>query len=126
MFSINQEEFEKIINTSIDALPKEFVSHLSNVAFIIEDYPSDDQRRNLQLKGNQTLFGLYEGIPLSRRQGTTKMLPDKITLFKMPLEYASQNLSELRNNIAKTIWHEVAHYYGLDHDKINKLDSSHH
>jgi predicted Zn-dependent protease with MMP-like domain len=123
MFTISQDEFQDIINTSITSLPKAYVDRLENVAFIIEDYPSEEQRRQLELRNDQTLFGLYEGVPLSRRQGTTKLLPDKITLFKNPIESVSNSLAEIRTQIAKTVWHEVAHYYGLNHDQINKLNN---
>jgi predicted Zn-dependent protease with MMP-like domain len=123
MFTISNEEFQDIINTSIGSLPKAYVDRLENVAFIIEDYPSDEQRKQLELRNDQTLFGLYEGVPLSRRQGTTKLLPDKITIFKGPIEAMSGSLAELRTQIAKTVWHEVAHYYGLNHDQINKLNN---
>jgi predicted Zn-dependent protease with MMP-like domain len=123
MFTVSQDEFQDIINTSITALPKAYVDRLENVAFIIEDYPSGDQRKQLELRNDQTLFGLYEGVPLSRRQGTVKLLPDKITIFKTPIESVSQSLAEVRTQVAKTVWHEVAHYYGLNHDQINKLNN---
>jgi predicted Zn-dependent protease with MMP-like domain len=123
MFSISRDEFQDIINTSITALPKAYVDRLENVAFIIEEYPSEQQRKKLELRNDQTLFGLYEGVPLSQRQGTTKLLPDKITIFKDPIESVCQSLAELRTQIAKTVWHEVAHYFGLNHDQINKLNA---
>jgi predicted Zn-dependent protease with MMP-like domain len=123
MFIVSRDEFQDIINTSITALPKAYVDRLENVAFIIEEFPSEQQRRKLELRNDQTLFGLYEGVPLSQRQGTTKLLPDKITIFKDPIESVCQNLAELRTQIAKTVWHEVAHYYGLNHDQINKLNA---
>lgn len=122
MFRVSQKEFEKIINWAVDGLPQRYVEHLENVAFLVEDEPSLAQRKALSLRGDQTLFGLYEGVPLPKRQGYTKLLPDKITLFQKPLEQASQSLSELRDNIAHTVWHEVAHYYGLDHERIHELE----
>ncbi len=126
MFHITHDDFEDIINKAISSLPSRYVDNLKNVAFIIEDEPSLEQRRSLQLRGDQTLFGLYEGIPLSRRQGATKLLPDKITLFQLPLEAASADLPELRNRISRTVWHEVGHYYGLDHEHIYKLEQGEH
>jgi predicted Zn-dependent protease with MMP-like domain len=123
MFQINLDQFQDIINTSIASLPKAYVDRLENVAFIVEDYPSSEQRRQLELRNDQTLFGLYEGVPLSRRQGTTKLLPDKITIFKNPIETMSNSLPELRTQVAKTVWHEVAHYFGLNHDQINALNN---
>jgi predicted Zn-dependent protease with MMP-like domain len=123
MFTVSLDEFQDIINTSITALPEAYVDRLENVAFIVEDYPSNDQRKQLELRNDQTLFGLYEGVPLSRRQGTTKLLPDKITIFKTPIEMMSSSLPELRTQVAKTVWHEVAHYFGLNHEQIDKLNN---
>jgi len=122
MVSLSRLEFEALINTAIEALPERYVEHLANVAFIIEDQPNAEQRQRLHLRGDQSLFGLYEGVPLSARQGTVKLLPDKITIFQKPLEAASQTPAELRERVGRTVWHEVAHYYGLDHTRINELE----
>ena len=107
---------------AIDNIPKPYDSHLQNVAFILEDDPTPEQRQRLNLYPNETLYGLYEGVPLPQRNGTLKLLPDKITIFKNPLLAASRSLKELRHNIGHTVWHEVAHYYGLNHQRIHELD----
>jgi len=117
------DEFEEFLSEAIDSIPPPYDSHLQNVAFIVEDFPTEDQRRQLNLYPNETLYGLYEGVPLPRRNGTLKLLPDKITIFKMPLLAASYSKEQLRRNIGHTVWHEVAHYYGLDHKRIHELDS---
>jgi predicted Zn-dependent protease with MMP-like domain len=65
---------------------------------------------------------LYEGVPLSQRQGVTRLFPDKITLFRGPLQWRANTLEELKEEIRHTLWHEIAHYYGLDHDKIRDLE----
>ena len=123
MFRVSQDEFEEIINAAVANLPKQYVDHLANVAFIIEDEPTPSQRQQLALRRDQSLFGLYEGVPLAARQGASKLLPDKITLFKTPLEQASHSLAELRSRISRTVWHEVAHYYGLNHSQIRDLEN---
>lgn len=115
--------FDEYLSEAIDAIPPPYNRHLQNVAFILEDDPTPEQRRRLNLYPNETLFGLYEGVPLPARNGTVKLLPDKITIFKNPLLAASRSEQELRHNIGHTVWHEVAHYYGLDHAKIHELDS---
>ena len=94
------------------------------MAFLLEDDPTPEQRIKLNLYPNETLFGLYEGVPLPQRGGGTKLLPDKITLFKNPLQNASHDLADLKERVGHTIWHEVAHYYGLNHKRIHELDGT--
>jgi predicted Zn-dependent protease with MMP-like domain len=123
MVIIPKEEFEDLVNKAVAQLPKDFLAKLKNVAILVDDEPDLDQRRQLMLHPNQTLFGLYEGVPLSKRQGTVKILPDKITIFQKPLEYASYDINDLFEKIDRTVWHEVAHYFGLDHERIKELES---
>lgn len=122
MISVSNEGFEKIVTDGIDAIPLLYQKHLQNVAFIIEDEPTPEQAAQLKLFQGELLFGLYEGVPLPQRQGTTKTLPDKITIFKNPALLVSSSVEELREHVHHTIWHEVAHYYGLDHDRIHELE----
>ncbi len=70
----------------------------------------------------KTLYGLYEGVPLSMRQGTTPLLPDKITLFKNPLSHGAVTIPDVKEEIRHTLWHEIGHYYGLDHARIAELE----
>ncbi len=122
MVEINQEEFENIVSQAIDAIPDKYYSRISNVAFVTENEPTESQRQKLKLACNQTLYGLYEGIPLTKRgSGYNLVLPDKITIFKHPIQFNSQNLAELKANVHRTVWHEVAHYFGLAHEQIHKL-----
>lgn len=123
MIIISRQEFEDMVNKAVAQLPKPYLSRLKNVAIIVDDIPTLEQRQQLALRPNQTLFGLYEGVPLSQRQGMLKTLPDKITVFQKPLEYASDNINDLFEKIGRTIWHEVAHYFGLDHEMIHGLES---
>jgi predicted Zn-dependent protease with MMP-like domain len=92
------------------------------VDFLIENEPTQEQRMQLKLYPNETLFGLYEGVPLPGRGGMTKLLPDKITIFKNPALALAQTREELNKHLRHTIWHEVAHYYGLDHRRIHELE----
>lgn len=119
---ITDELFQQMIDEAFASLPKEHVKRLENVAILYEDEPTPEQRERLRLRHDQSLFGLYEGVPLPFRQGTTRLYPDKITLFKYPLLWASHDLPSLKENIRHTLWHEMAHYYGLDHEKIHELE----
>jgi predicted Zn-dependent protease with MMP-like domain len=120
---ISEAEFEELLAGAIDGVPSPYRDHIENVAFILEDEPTPDQRRKLNLYPNETLFGLYEGTPLPQRGGTLKLLPDKITIFRRPLLAASQDERQLKKNLGHTVWHEVAHYFGLDHGRIHELDN---
>ena len=80
-------------------------------------------RADLQLRCDQTLFGLYQGIPRTQRgAGYNMVLPDKITLFKQPMLVRSSTMAELRQQLKHTLWHEIAHHYGLEHDRIHELE----
>lgn len=125
MFKVSDKEFEELINQSLDELPRKYISRLDNVAIVIEDEPTLDQRKKLLLQNNQTLFGLYEGIPLNKRGSSYSLvLPDKITIFKLPIEASAESLPQLKEQIKHTLWHEIAHFFGLDHERIYRLDGT--
>ena len=113
-----------MLSEAIDGIPKPYMDHLQNIAFIVEDEPTPAQAAQLGLRCNDLLFGLYEGVPLPQRGGATKLLPDKITLFKKPLEAVSSSAEDLAKHIKHTVWHEVAHYYGLGHKRIHELEQN--
>lgn len=124
MQELPDEEFEALINEAMDELPQEYIKRLNNVAVVIADEPTEEQRQQLKLRDDQTLFGLYEGIPLTKRgAGYNLVLPDKITMFKHPIMSFSPNREALKKQIKHTLWHEIAHYYGLDHDRIHELEN---
>jgi predicted Zn-dependent protease with MMP-like domain len=122
MYSVSSEQFNELVNEAVAKLPKTHLNSLKNVALVVEDLPTPEQRIKLELRNDQTLLGLYEGVPLSQRQGLQKVLPDKITLYKIPLEHQANDESQLAEQIRHTLWHEVAHYYGLDHKAIKELE----
>ena len=122
---ISDEEFSKMIDEAFKSLPEKYTRAMQNVAIVYEDDPSETQRQKMHLQENQTLFGLYEGIPLPQRgAGYNLVLPDKITLFKNPIMHASRDFVDLQKQIRHTLWHEIAHHFGLDHEHIYKLDGT--
>ncbi len=124
MATIDNKEFERWVSESIDSLPEKYLSAMRNVAFIIEDNPTEEQRAKLRLSNHQTLFGLYEGIPLTARgMNYNLVLPDKITIFKHPLESISDSPEVIRARVRRTVWHEVAHHFGLGHGRIEELQN---
>jgi len=123
---MTDEEFAKLAGEAMDALPDAHLRAMQNVAVVYADEPTPEQRKKLALLHNQTLFGLYEGIPqIKRGAGYNMVLPDKITIFKFPLMAASRDVNELRENIRHTLWHEIAHHFGLDHDRIHEIEDRH-
>jgi predicted Zn-dependent protease with MMP-like domain len=77
----------------------------------------------MMLRRDQTLFGLYEGIPLTQRgAGYNLVLPDKITIFKNPIVMFAPNLESLKKQVRHTVWHEIAHHYGLNHKRIHEVE----
>lgn len=129
MLQVSDHEFEKMISDALDSLPQDRVEGLKNIAITYDDEPSPEQRQKLKLRGNQSLYGLYEGIPMTSKaaagsilSGNAMVLPDKITIFKLPIVYSCTTLDEVREEVRHTLWHEIAHYYGLDHDRIEKLE----
>jgi predicted Zn-dependent protease with MMP-like domain len=128
--TISDEEFEKIIAEAMDELPQEYIEGLNNVLVTYEDEPTPEQRTKLKLRCHDSLFGLYEGIPLTKRPaansilgGNFMTLPDKITIFKNPIIKYANSIQEFKAQTKHTLWHEIAHYYGLDHDRIHKLEN---
>lgn len=123
MIDISDDDFAQLIPQAWDSLPGDHVRNLKNVAVTWEDEPSEEQRKESHLTPNQTLLGLYQGVPLSQRQGVlNKTLPDKITLYKGPLCAASGDLNQLKEQIRHTLWHEIGHYYGLNHAQIHERE----
>jgi predicted Zn-dependent protease with MMP-like domain len=124
VIEITDEQFEALIGQALDELPQEYVKRLlKDVAVTWADDPTPAQREQLHLRGNQTLFGLYEGRPLSERyNGVGKITPDVITIFKNPIVSFSPNMYALKDQIKRTVWHEMAHYFGLDHERIHELE----
>ena len=124
MVQVSDEEFQELVVAAVNRLPKVHKDNLKNVGFFAKDQPSEKQLHSAGVRQNGLLLGLYEGVPRPLRQGTTGGLPDKITLFKEPLQTVSTDISDLKTNIRQTVWHEVAHYFGLDHDQIHKIEDS--
>ena len=122
MIEVSDDEFQRLIDQALTELPGEHVKNIKNVAILYELAPTSEQRSTARLKPYETLLGLYEGAPLTQRQGMTRLLPDRITLFKAPLSQKSADLTELKEHIKHTLWHEIAHYYGLNHDQIRELE----
>lgn len=120
------EEFEKLVDEAIATIPKEFLEKLDNVSIFIEDLPSANQLRKLRMRPDSPfLFGLYEGIPQTKRRyyGVGATLPDKITIFKKPLTAVARTAENLKLMVKNTVWHEIAHHFGMDEQRVRKAEA---
>jgi len=124
MTHLSEEEFHELVEQAVAEIPERFAKHLENVAFMVADDPSPQQMsKGGILHGRQLLLGLYEGIPLpTRNNGYSGVMPDVITVFRRPHELIAQDEAQLRQMVHQTVWHEVAHYFGLGHGAIRELE----
>jgi predicted Zn-dependent protease with MMP-like domain len=112
----------RLMRQALAELPERYAALLENVHFAVARAPLPRDRRRLGL-GNATLYGLYEGVPLTRRDASyDRVLPDKITLFWGPLIRDFPDDDELAEEVRKTLYHEIAHYFGIEEDGL--LDTS--
>jgi len=119
---MKQEEFEKLVTEGYEKLPQWVREKIKNVALLVEDEPSREDRVAEGLGDDETLLGLYKGIPLSARggeYGVGMTMPDTITLYQVPIEEAAQEDGlPVAQVIAETIWHEFAHHFGMDEHEV--------
>ena len=118
---LNIDEFEKLVEAGIDAIGEKFLAELKNVEIVIEDDPTPAQMEKLKLHG-ALLFGLYEGVPLTKRQSYGQVLPDKITIFKNQIERVYSNPEDIKRAVRDTVWHEIAHHFGMDEEQVRAAE----
>ncbi|KZX22698.1 metallopeptidase family protein [Rathayibacter tanaceti] len=113
MLDIDEAAFEALVVAELDALPDDMVDGLDNLVFVVEDRPED---------GSLDLLGIYDGVALTEREryGFGEM-PDRIVLFREPHLAACEDLDELREEIHVTLVHEIAHFYGIDDERLHEL-----
>ena len=103
--------FDDHVAAALDSLPPDLAAALHNIAVVVEDEHPDDP----------DLFGLYEGTPLPDRGDMAGSLPDRITIFRLPLEHEFEDPESLEREIRITVLHELGHYFGLDEDRLAEL-----
>jgi predicted Zn-dependent protease with MMP-like domain len=109
---IPANEFDAVVEGALRHIPPRFRSRLENIAIVVEPEPPE-----------RNLLGLYEGYPLTVRQtGAGFQLPDRITIYQGPHERASRNREQLEEMVAETLWHEIAHYFGMDEAQVRRAE----
>jgi len=120
---MNRAAFERLVTEAIALIPKRFRREIRNVALVVEDEPSPDLLEEMDIEPPDSLYGLYQGTPLTERRwdyGNT--LPDRITLYQKPIEEDCEDEDEVRAVIGETLIHEVGHYFGLSEEEIEEIE----
>jgi len=119
---MKQADFEILVAKGIAAIPEKFRRMMDNVVVVVEDEPSEEMRRDRGLRDDETLLGLYEGIPRTERgvDYGGLVMPDKITIFRQPIEEAAETPDDIPEIVANTVWHEIAHYMGMEEQEVHE------
>ena len=120
---MTRTEFERQVASALATIPKRFRTAMRNIAIVVEDEPAPDLLREMEIEPGDTLFGLYQGTPLTeRRWDYGNALPDRILLFQGPHERDAEDDEELIASIGETLIHEIGHYFGLREDEIEAIE----
>ncbi len=120
---MNRPRFEQLVVEALAELPLEFQEKLDNIDVVIEDWPTPEEMARAGLGPDQLLFGLYQGVPLTRRtQHYGMVLPDKITIYQRPIEIHCRTPQAICRQIKRTVTHEIAHHFGLGEERLRELD----
>ena len=121
---MKRQSFEDLVETAIRDLPAEFADRIENVAFVVQDWPSPIHLARAGTRRRRDLLGLYEGVPLTERgSGYNMVVPDKITIFRKPIELHCASRREVEEDVRRVVYHEIAHYFGIDEERLRMLES---
>lgn len=120
---MKRRRFETLVTEALGEIPRRFREAMTNVAVVVEDEPSPALLEEMEVEPPDTLFGLYQGTPLTEREWSYgNALPDRITIFQRPIEEACEDENEIVDEIAQTVIHEFGHYFGLSEDEIEEIE----
>jgi predicted Zn-dependent protease with MMP-like domain len=121
---LTRREFEALVILALKRLPKFFKKKMKNVDVVVEDRASRELLLEMGLRSPSELLGLYQGVPLDQRGFYYgNVLPDKITLFQVPIESLCKTREEVEEKVKEVVIHEVGHYFGLDDEKLRELEN---
>ena len=119
---ISRRQFDQIVQQAIARIPEEFRRHLDNMIITVQARPSLDLLEEMGYEPDETLLGVYTGVPLTERSAIDPPLyPDAIYLFQEPLQEMCESIEALEEEIEITVVHEVAHYLGIGEDRLEDL-----
>ena len=120
---MTREAFERHVSDALATIPRRFRDAMRNIAIVVEDEPSATLLREMEIEPPGTLFGLYQGIPLTeRRWDYGNALPDRIVLFQGPHEREARDDDDLVGSIGETLIHEIGHHFGMSEEEIETIE----
>lgn len=121
---LTAEEFNQLVIQALDSLPDFFKVQLNNVEVVVSDWPDPAELRAVGVHNPYQLLGLYQGIPLTKRTTHYGMvLPDKISIFRMPIEHLCRTPQAIIKQVRRTVLHELAHHFGISDERLRELDA---
>jgi predicted Zn-dependent protease with MMP-like domain len=120
---MTRRQFEALVEKALRRLPKPFKDKIENIAVVVEDWADDETLKDLEIEPPDTLYGLYRGVDLTRRDSTYgNVLPDTITIYQGPIEEDCADEAEMAELVRDTVVHELGHYFGLDDETMERLE----
>ena len=117
------EVFNQFVDEALEGVPENLSSHIENLSIVVDSFPDEDQLFSVGLHPGDTLFGLYQGVPLPLRSANYSLvLPDVITIYKDVIEAECRSDLEIREQVRKTVIHELGHYFGFNDDELYALE----
>jgi len=124
MHEVDAEQFEAMVAEAVDGLPEQFRERIANVEFAVEDEARPDDYVRTKTTRDATLLGVYRGVPLTKRgSGYNFALPDRIVIFREPLQRLAHDEQDLRERVTHVVRHEVAHYFGISDERLREIDA---
>jgi len=119
----SEAEFEQLVAEAVDNLPPFFLAKMENVEIVVQAWPTTATLRRVKVSGKNSLLGLYEGIPLTKRTSSYHLVaPDVITIFQGPIErVAGPKPDQIRAQVQRTVIHEIAHHFGISDERLIEL-----
>jgi len=122
--NLPRKQFESLVERALRTLPRRFRARLENIAVVVEDWADDDTLDEMGVEPPDTLYGLYRGTDLPRRDASYGgVLPDVITIYQGPIQEDCETVEEMEALVRDTVVHEVGHYFGLDDDRLSELEN---
>ena len=120
---MTRREFEALVDTALRRLPRAFRAKLANIAVVVEDWADDQTLREMGIEPPDTLYGLYRGVDLTRRDSSYgNVLPDTIHIYQGPIEEDCDDPAEMADLVRDVVVHEVGHYFGLDDETMGGIE----